>query len=228
MTAFRDRGFEISGFRDVASVRAGLRLQDFDGIVLEDVEHEVGHWLAALQLSAGSRAPLVVFGAGGVNSMVRALRSGADEYATHADGPAALMQRLEARLQVRRESACSRRLQAGPCSLDAASRCIRSRGCEIALTSREYALAATLFENLGRVVAYHMLSNEIWGRQSDIAKRTIEQHVYRLRRKIKDVVDNDDVKPVIQAVYGVGYRLQTGERDAEHPTQRAAVLTFAV
>jgi DNA-binding response OmpR family regulator len=65
-----------------------------------------------------------------------------------------------------------------------------------------------LFENLGRVVSMRTLSTEIWGRPSDIGKRTIEQHVYKLRRKLGQTTGpGRDNVPKIQTVYGVGYRL---------------------
>ncbi len=214
LAACQERQVEVSRHHDVGAALAAVRWQQLQALVIEDAGPELAHWLAALQMRGGAGAPVVVFGAGGAERIAAALQRGADDYATHAEGPAALVQRLQARVQMRREREQARQLQAGPCSLDAGSRCLKNQGREVSLTAREFALAWTLFANLGRVVSYHTLSSEIWGRPSDISKRTIEQHVYRLRRKIAGAIGAARGRPSIQAVYGVGYRLLPGEECA--------------
>jgi DNA-binding response OmpR family regulator len=205
---------EVSRFHELSALLAALRWRNFEALVVEDDEHELPHWLAALHLRTGAGVPTIVFGAGGAEGMARALQRGADEYATHSEGPAALLQRVRARVQQRAEQRQVRRLQAGACSLDANSRCLKHEDHEVSLTAREFALAWALFYNLGRVVTFHTLSNEIWGRSSDIGKRTIEQHVYKLRRKMGSAAGAAQGLPNIQAVYGVGYRLQLGQECA--------------
>lgn len=209
-----ERDPDTGRFHDLPALLAALRWQSYDALVLEDDEQQLPHWLAALHQRTDAGVPIIVFGSGGAEGMSRALQRGADEYATHAEGPAALLQRVRARVQQRAERRRVRRLQAGSCSLDADLRCLRYRDQEISLTAREFALAWALFYNLERVVTFHALSSEIWGRSSDIGKRTIEQHVYKLRRKIGGTRAPQEQTPYIQAVYGVGYRLHVGSPHA--------------
>ncbi|WP_186830742.1 winged helix-turn-helix domain-containing protein [Mitsuaria sp. TWR114] len=76
---------------------------------------------------------------------------------------------------------------------------------EISLTAREFALAWVLFSNAGRVVSASSLTARVWGGGTDICKRTLEQHVYRLRRKLSGGATGAVVR--IQAIYSIGYRL---------------------
>jgi DNA-binding winged helix-turn-helix (wHTH) protein len=75
---------------------------------------------------------------------------------------------------------------------------------ELTLTPREFALAKILFAGVGRVVPLSSLSARVWGVSVELSKRTLEQHVYKLRRKLKECF-REDVR--IQAAYGIGYRL---------------------
>jgi DNA-binding response OmpR family regulator len=74
----------------------------------------------------------------------------------------------------------------------------------VALTSRETALARCLFQTPGGLVSRRRLAH-IWEADEDIASRSIEQHVYQLRRKLKRCV-GDAV--VLRSVYARGYQLE--------------------
>ncbi len=210
LKCFRENAIEVCRCRDMNELLAALRREHFDGLLLHDDERELSYRLAALKLGGSEDIPVIVFGRGGGESMALALQQGADEYCFHAEGPAALLQRMQARVQQRRTAQQhQQRLQAGVCMLDSESRSISAEGREVSLTAREFALAWALFMNAGRVVSFNRLSQEIWSRPSDIGKRTIEQHVYKLRRKIVGTVGSQCCSgvPSIEAVYGVGYRL---------------------
>jgi DNA-binding response OmpR family regulator len=213
LKCFRENAVEVFRCREMDELQAALRREHFDGLLLHDDERELSYCLAALKLSCSEDIPVIVFGRGSGESMALALQQGADEYCFHAEGPAALLQRMQARVQQRVQRRTvqqhRKRLQAGVCMLDAESRSLSAAEREVSLTAREFALAWALFMNPGRVVSFNRLSQEIWSRSSDICKRTIEQHVYKLRRKIVGTVGAQRCPgvPCIEAVYGVGYRL---------------------
>jgi DNA-binding response OmpR family regulator len=201
------RHFETTCFGNLTSLLIAVQRETFDAVILEDNAREIGHWLSALQLSVGDAVPVIVFGEGGKVGISRALQRGADDYASHCSGPEGLLSRVEARVSVRLNKCQATQLQVGTYLLDTEFQCVRSGKIEVNLTAREFSLTWMLFENLGQVVTFKMLSAEIWGYSADIAKRTIEQHVYKLRRKFSDAaILNSDI-PCIQTVYGVGYRL---------------------
>lgn len=58
------------------------------------------------------------------------------------------------------------------------------RGALIDLTPREFDLAWLFFSSPGTFHSYEGLSAAIWGVDSSIAKRTVEQHIYTVRKKL--------------------------------------------
>ncbi len=206
-TALTAKGIDVDYHRDAPSLIAALRTQDYEGVLLEDNDEQIGHWLASLSVRTGQNIPLIVVGVGDALGISRALQHGADDYAVMSEGTETLIQRIHARVRSRSERKHASHLQAGPYSLHAATQILANQESEVSLTAREFALAWALFENLGRVVTLKTLSTEIWGRSGDIGKRTIEQHVYKLRRKLCTEAPGTTTGPRIQTVYGVGYRM---------------------
>lgn len=208
LSACADQGIEVRRFHSLTAALVALRQQGFDGIILEDLDSETSHWLAALRLRVGGEMPIAVFGSGGTALIARALQMGATEYATHAEGPKSLTSRLAARLQFGQSHPPARWLRAGDCRLDSTSHCVSMEKQELLLTACEFGLAWVLFKNAGHVVSCRTLSHEVWGRSCEVGKRSIEQHVYRLRRKLQTLGAALQGAPQIHTVYGVGYRLQ--------------------
>lgn len=208
-TALREAGFDLTSHQHLTSLLAALRADDAQAVLLEDHETLIDGWLAAMRMHTGRPLPIVVLGVGDSVGISRALQRGADDYAVIGDGALPLVQRLQGRIRSREEQQRVTSLRAGPYSLHAPTQILSTGGAEVSLTAREFALAWALFENLGRVVSMQALSAEIWGRSSDIGKRTLEQHVYKLRRKFSgDAAVGLGRGPRIQTVYGVGYRLE--------------------
>ncbi|SEK25222.1 DNA-binding response regulator, OmpR family, contains REC and winged-helix (wHTH) domain [Roseateles sp. YR242] len=214
-TALRGAGYEPLPHVHLSPLIAALREPGADAVLLEDHDTQVEGWLSALRLHAGRALPIVVLGLGDSVGISRALQRGADDYAVLADGASPLIHRLRARIQSRADGVRATSLRAGPYSLHASTQSLSTGAREVSLTAREFALAWTLFENLGRVVSTHTLSTEIWGRTGDVGKRTLEQHVYKLRlkldpdgRRARGLQHETMPAPRIQTVYGVGYRLE--------------------
>lgn len=72
----------------------------------------------------------------------------------------------------------------------------------ISLTSTEFGLLKTLIGYPGKVFSRDELMNGAYGYQANVTDRTIDSHIRRLRKKLKQV-DSDP----IETVHGVGYRL---------------------
>lgn len=213
--ALRDAGCELLPHSHLSPLLVTLRDGGADAVLLEDNDQQVQAWLSGLRLHAGRTLPVVVLGLGDSIGISRALQRGADDYAVLADGPGPLVHRLRARVQSRSDGPRASSLRAGAYSLHAATQSLSTGAREVSLTAREFALAWTLFENLGRVVSTQTLSTEIWGRSGDVGKRTLEQHVYKLRlklnpdgRRVRPYRQDVPPAPRIQTVYGVGYRLE--------------------
>jgi two-component system phosphate regulon response regulator PhoB len=81
-------------------------------------------------------------------------------------------------------------------------------GEEISLTALEFKLLVTLTERRDRVQARGTLLSDVWAIDAEIASRTVDTHVKRLRDKL------GTAGRFIETVRGVGYRFSetpTGE-----------------
>ncbi len=71
---------------------------------------------------------------------------------------------------------------------------------EVQLTALEFRLLSTLYDRRDRVQARGTLLQDVWGANADMATRTVDTHVKRLREKLGAAGD------YIETVRGVGYR----------------------
>lgn len=111
----------------------------------------------------------------------------------------------------------SERLCVGPYTLNKACCVVELRGTEIQLTPREFATAWLLFTNAGVSLTRAMVAKSIWGSEDDCADRSIQQHVYKLRKKLALAGENG---VTLRTVYSLGYRLEVAAgRDETRPTR---------
>jgi DNA-binding response OmpR family regulator len=209
LSSFEEARIVLHRFAGMAHLMSAARQQRFDAVILEAVSDRVPGWLVQLRQRFGAGLPVIVFGFDNCRDMTNSLRQGADDCCSLVEGSSALLLRVEVRVGLARRHARSNRLDAGPVSLDAPTQSLHWEDEQISLTAREFALAWTLFEHMGSVVTLASLSTAIWGRDDEVGKRAIEQHVYKLRRKLATRARQAAGRmPTIQAVYGVGYRVQ--------------------
>jgi|TARA_A100001011_G_scaffold387916_1_gene466589 hypothetical protein len=82
----------------------------------------------------------------------------------------------------------------GNYKLDLNSRKISNKFCHLNLTEREASILIFL-NNSKKPVKISKMQTEVWGHNSKLETHTVETHIYRLRKKIKDVFgDNNLIK----------------------------------
>jgi two-component system OmpR family response regulator len=140
---------------------------------------------------------------GGLESRVKGLDVGADDYLVKPFAFDELLARLRA---ITRRLALPPRmfLEVGPLRLDLISHIASRDGTEIMLTAREYVLLEVLMRNPGRVFTRTELLARICNEDDEILVSTIETYVSSLRSKI----DKPFIAPhLIKTIWGQGYRL---------------------
>ena len=75
----------------------------------------------------------------------------------------------------------------------------------VRLTEKETAILVLLHHRAGHIVTRTALLREIWGYDDQIATRTLDTHIYRLRQKI----ESDPAHPSLLVSVPGGYRLIT-------------------
>lgn len=94
----------------------------------------------------------------------------------------------------------------GPVSVNLSSMEVRRAGKLIAVTALEFKLLRYFIRNSGRVISRDELLNQVWGFDNYPCTRTVDSHVWRLRKKL----EADPTRPVhFHTVHAVGYKFVT-------------------
>ena len=168
-------------------------LPDIDGIEILRAWRARGRQLPVLMLTAR----------GSTGEKVTGLRAGADDYLAKPFDFEELLARLEA--LHRRNAGVDRPRDVGDVTLDVRGRRLVCGERAQDLTSREFALAAFLFERVGDVVTRAELLSSVWGANFDGEPNVVEVYVAYLRKKLQKV---EAARAEIQTVRGLGYRLR--------------------
>lgn len=171
-------------------------LPDESGLTILRSLREGGSALPVLFLTARSSEADIVAG----------LREGADDYVSKPATQGELLARVGALL--RRTSVQKEAMDEGdvePYRIDLERRRVEVNGEEVPLTDREFELVLFLFRRRGRVVSRESLLESIWNIRGDVATRTVDTHISRLRKKLGL---SGEYGWRLNAVYQHGYRLE--------------------
>lgn len=216
--AFDARSIQVRFFPDPGALFDAWSHTSHDAILIPDDGPWLRHWLTALRSHVASLQPIVVVGPGDAHAIAQALMWGADDYASEAEGPSGWVQRVLGRIRARAGVAGQAVRALAPYSLDVARGVLASPQVQVRLTARECLVARLLVESHGRLNTADMLSSAVFGSTSAATRRSIEQHIYKLRKKC-ELVSQGQVSPLcIESVYGSGYRLRVMRRERNEET----------
>jgi two-component system phosphate regulon response regulator PhoB len=153
-----------------------------------------------------SRIPVVMLTARGDEvDRVVGFEVGADDYVTKPFSMRVLVLLVRAVLRRTQVEVDGRRdgetLSVGPLRMDIGAHRVWVGKDEVVLTAMEFRLLRMLVERRGRVQTRETLLHEVWGLLPDLATRTIDTHIQRLRKKLGAAGDS------IETLRGVGYRI---------------------
>jgi two-component system response regulator RegX3 len=140
-------------------------------------------------------------------TVVEALRAGADDYVVKKVKPKELNARIEAvARRVNPVALTVTRLDVY--EADTVRQRLSVNKENIALTHKEFDLATYLLQNPDKLLSRDHLLNAIWGLNTDVDTRTVDTHISRLRKKLMlDGTHGWRLAPI----YGYGYRLQRAD-----------------
>ncbi len=142
--------------------------------------------------------------------VVSALEAGADDYVIKPFEPTVLSARIKAvlRRSYGEEPQALGREKLHGVTFDHADCTVSLHGEDFTLTAKEFALAMVLFRNVHRAMSRPHLLEAVWGRNPDLATRTLDVHISRLRTRL-------GLRPErgfrLTPVYNYGYRLEVVE-----------------
>ncbi|NYS59994.1 response regulator [Vreelandella salicampi] len=134
------------------------------------------------------------------------LELGADDYICKPFSPREVVARVKAVL--RRSQATDAATQGpppSPVTLNDDGWQALANGQDIGLTAVEFQLLRVMMHAPGRIFSREQLMDHMYRDNRIVSERTVDSHVKKLRKKIADVLPEQDI---IRSVYGVGYKYQ--------------------
>lgn len=133
---------------------------------------------------------------------VLGLEAGADDYVTKPYSPRELRARVKAHLR-RSARQTGEVFRFGDAELDF-TRCeLRRGGKVVELSALEFKLLTAFVKRSGRLLTRTQLLDEVWGRDTHVTDRVVDNQVTNLRKKIEP---NPDRPQYLVSLRGMGYR----------------------
>jgi two-component system phosphate regulon response regulator PhoB len=134
---------------------------------------------------------------------------GADDYVVKPFSVRELMLRIQARLKARKaalgpvnaDQPSDDGLSLHNLRVDTTAHRVFVGESEVHVSALEMKLLVELFRAPGRMLTRRQLLTKVWGYHPDVASRTVDTHMKRLRDKLGEAA------PLLQTVRGVGFRL---------------------
>lgn len=215
----RREGFWVDEVGDGESARQAIGEQDYDLVILDWMLPglsglELTRWMR-YQNRMASVPILFVTAKVDPEHIATGLDAGADDYLAKPFDTLVLMARVNALLRRRQwldQNAVPagsvfgvhppQKLQVGALMLDPNSYEITLDGEKLDLTRSEFRLMEALMANQGKVLSRESLIEQIQGEGVNVVGRTVDTHVFGLRKKLGKYAD------MIETIRGVGYRVK--------------------
>ena len=201
---------ELEGFSIASSTDGAEALKRILGehpalVVLDLMLPGLDGWEVCRRVRAESDVPIIMLTARSDDiDRIVGLELGADDYLTKPFNPRELVARVKAilRRSARRDKApAGSMIKLGNLIIYPERRQVAVEGETVELRVKEFDLLQTLAENRGVVFTRERLLNVVWGYDFAGETRTVDVHIAHLRHKLRAMT------PVIETVWGVGYRL---------------------
>jgi DNA-binding response OmpR family regulator len=182
-------GYEVESVADGESGLERLKTEFFNLILLDVMLPGIDGFELCKQLRDEEiNTPIIYLTARGQEmDKVIGLELGAEDYITK---PFSLRE-LSARIKVILEA-------------DLNNYTAQSEGKAVKMTHKEFEILKYLYHKKNEVVSRDELLEEIWGKDEFVTRRTVDNFIYKLRKKIELKPDNPEH---IITVHKVGYKL---------------------
>lgn len=207
-TLLKTAGYESTLFDSEMRFLRAVRSTDYD-LLLIDMPTAPGDddgifsWLG---FRGTERVPTIVTSPlRGAEHIAYALDRGADDFVARPFERVELLARINALMRRCKPAPKANVIDFAGFALNRDTSSLSYLGTPVPLTSREFSMAWLFFSSPGKYISRETIGNVIWSADSEIAGRTIEQHVYKLRKKLNL---GEQPTVLIRTAYNQGYRLE--------------------
>ena len=200
-TDLGEEGLDLGKLYDYDIILLDLNLPDMHGY---DV-------LKKLRTAKVSTPVLILSGIGEMDSKVRALGFGADDYVTKPFHRDELVARIHA--IVRRSKGHSQSvIRTGKLAVNLDAKTVEVDGARVHLTGKEYAMLELLSLRKGTTLTKEMFLNHLYGGMDEPELKIIDVFICKLRKKLSLACGGANY---IETVWGRGYVLRDPEEASE-------------
>jgi two-component system, OmpR family, alkaline phosphatase synthesis response regulator PhoP len=147
--------------------------------------------------------PIVVLGTLSESGTILLLELGADDYVSRPFSGRELLARVRGAVRRSLRTSARETFAFGDVNVDFRNMELRREGAVVPLTPQEFKILKFMVQNAARVISRDELLNEVWGCQKSDSRRTVDNHILRLRQKL----EVDPAHPVhFRTVHGFGYK----------------------
>ncbi|MEZ5984480.1 MAG: phosphate regulon transcriptional regulator PhoB [Hyphomonas sp.] len=148
--------------------------------------------------------PIIMLTARGEESdRIRGLDTGADDYVTKPFSTTELMARVRAVLRRIRPGLRDDKVVVGDIEIDRVEHRVTRNGEDIHLGPTEFRLLDYFMQHPGRVFSREQLLDTVWGSDVYVELRTVDVHVGRLRKALRQSGGDDPIRTVRSAGYAL-------------------------
>ena len=203
VTDLGEEGVDLGKIYDYDLILLDLNLPDMNGM---DV-------LRTLRNARIGTPIMILSGSQEIESKVKTLGGGADDYVTKPFDRAELVARIHAIVRRSKGHAHSV-IRTGEIAVDLEGKTVDVKGMRIHLTGKEYQMLELLSLRKGVTLTKEMFLNHLYGGMDEPELKIIDVFICKLRKKLKAATDHHH----IETVWGRGYVL----RDPQESTAKAA------
>ena len=179
-------------------------VNDYDLIILDIMLPDIDGWEVCKRLRRDKvTVPVLMLTAlDTIDDKIKGLDEGADDYMTKPFDLRELMARARSLIRRQGEQKTTK-IEIADLVMDTSERTVTRAGKDIKLSAKEFAMLEYFILNKNKVLTREMISEHVWDMNFDPRSNVIDSFVRFLRQKM----DKDFDKQLIQTVRGVGYKL---------------------
>lgn len=192
-TDLGEEGVDLGKIYDYDLILLDLNLPDMSGM---DV-------LRTLRNHKINTPIMILSGSAEIDTKVKTLGGGADDYMTKPFSMSELTARIRAVMRRIRPALAEDIVVVGDISMDRAAHKVTRAGADVHLGPTEFRLLDYFIQHPGRVFSREQLLDAVWGSDVYVETRTVDVHIGRLRKALSKGGGDDPIRTVRSAGYAL-------------------------
>lgn len=206
-TFLESNDYIVEDFENGDLLLERFKEKEADLVIIDIMMHGLDGFEICTKLREISIVPIIMLTARDSDiDYIKGLTIGSDDYLTKPFSPMALVMRVKAifrRIEFQNsQKEKNLSLNYGDIEINCKNKSVICNDEILNLTPNEYNLLTYLFENKDKAISREELLNKVWGYESDVETRAVDDTIKRLRKKLLST------KVKIETVWGFGFRLK--------------------